>query len=176
MLDARRRSTPTSFRRMPMHCGRSWSIWRSSWTGPSPNSTSTRAWWQEAKRTSGVGAASGQASVCADRADLALCRPIRITLWSSTTNAAARAGRAGEFPGRIHRTSAGGRVLRLCSIFHGRGLTEVGCWMHARRYAFKALETDEARMGPALHLIARLYAGRGGFRRRARRGLRCATR
>ena len=40
----------------------------------------------------------------------------------------------------------------------GRGLTEVGCWMHARRYMFKALETDEARMGPALHLIARLYA------------------
>jgi len=31
------------------------------------------------------------------------------------------------------------------------------CWMHARRYVFKALETDEQRMGPALHLIARLY-------------------
>jgi transposase len=30
--------------------------------------------------------------------------------------------------------------------------------MHARRYAFKALESDEARMGPLLHLIARLYA------------------
>jgi transposase len=40
----------------------------------------------------------------------------------------------------------------------GRGLIEVGCWMHARRYAFKALESDEARMGPLLHLIARLYA------------------
>jgi len=40
----------------------------------------------------------------------------------------------------------------------GRGLTEVGCWMHARRYFYKALESDEARMGPALHLIARLYA------------------
>jgi len=39
-----------------------------------------------------------------------------------------------------------------------RGLTEVGCWMHARRYVYKALETDEQRMGPALHLIARLYA------------------
>jgi transposase len=39
-----------------------------------------------------------------------------------------------------------------------RGMTEVGCWMHARRYVFKALETDEQRMGPALHLIARLYA------------------
>jgi transposase len=40
----------------------------------------------------------------------------------------------------------------------GRGLIEVGCWMHARRYAFKALESDEARMGPLLHLIGRLYA------------------
>jgi transposase len=39
-----------------------------------------------------------------------------------------------------------------------RGLTEVGCWMHARRYLYKALETDEQRMGPALHLVARLYA------------------
>jgi hypothetical protein len=39
-----------------------------------------------------------------------------------------------------------------------RGVTEVGCWMHARRYFFKAAETDEQRMGPALHLIARLYA------------------
>lgn len=39
----------------------------------------------------------------------------------------------------------------------GRGLTEVGCWMHARRYFHKALESDQARMGPALALIARLY-------------------
>jgi transposase len=39
-----------------------------------------------------------------------------------------------------------------------RGMTEVGCWMHARRYFFKALEADESSMGPALHLIARLYA------------------
>jgi hypothetical protein len=38
-----------------------------------------------------------------------------------------------------------------------RGMTEVGCWMHARRYVFKALESDEPQMGPALHLIARLY-------------------
>jgi len=38
-----------------------------------------------------------------------------------------------------------------------RGMTEVGCWMHARRYLFKALEADEPHMGPALHLIARLY-------------------
>ena len=39
-----------------------------------------------------------------------------------------------------------------------RGLTEVGCMMHMRRYFFKALDSDQAHMGPALHLIARLYA------------------
>ena len=38
-----------------------------------------------------------------------------------------------------------------------RGLTEVGCWGHARRYFHKALESDPTRMGPALLLIAQLY-------------------
>jgi transposase len=38
-----------------------------------------------------------------------------------------------------------------------RGLTEVGCWAHGRRYFHKALDSDQARMGPALLLIAQLY-------------------
>jgi transposase len=38
-----------------------------------------------------------------------------------------------------------------------RGLVEVGCWAHARRYFHRALDTDQARMGPALLLIAQLY-------------------
>jgi transposase len=38
-----------------------------------------------------------------------------------------------------------------------RGLTEVACWAHARRYFHKALESDQVRMGPALLLIAQLY-------------------
>jgi transposase len=38
-----------------------------------------------------------------------------------------------------------------------RGLVEVGCWAHARRYLHKALESGQARMGPALLLIAQLY-------------------
>lgn len=38
-----------------------------------------------------------------------------------------------------------------------RGLIEVACWAHARRYCYKALESDQARMGPALLLIAQLY-------------------
>jgi hypothetical protein len=38
-----------------------------------------------------------------------------------------------------------------------RGLIEVGCWAHARRYYHKALESDRPRMGPALLFIAQLY-------------------
>jgi transposase len=38
-----------------------------------------------------------------------------------------------------------------------RGLIEVGCWAHSRRYFHKALDSDQARMGPALLLIAQLY-------------------
>ncbi len=38
-----------------------------------------------------------------------------------------------------------------------RGLTEVGCMMHMRRYFYKALDSDQERMGRALHLIAKLY-------------------
>jgi transposase len=38
-----------------------------------------------------------------------------------------------------------------------RGLIEVGCWAHARRYFHKALESDQSRMGPALLLIGQLY-------------------
>jgi hypothetical protein len=38
-----------------------------------------------------------------------------------------------------------------------RGLTEVGCWAHARRYFHKALDSDPSRMGTALLLIAQLY-------------------
>jgi transposase len=37
------------------------------------------------------------------------------------------------------------------------GLVEVGCWAHARRYYHKALDSDQAHMGPALLLIAQLY-------------------
>ena len=38
-----------------------------------------------------------------------------------------------------------------------RGLIEVGCMAHCRRYFHKALESDQARMGPALLLIGQLY-------------------
>lgn len=39
-----------------------------------------------------------------------------------------------------------------------RGLVEVGCWAHARRHVYQALETDRTRMGAVLAYIARLYA------------------
>jgi hypothetical protein len=32
-----------------------------------------------------------------------------------------------------------------------RGMTEVGCWMHARRYVYKALESDERHGGRRWH-------------------------
>ncbi len=38
-----------------------------------------------------------------------------------------------------------------------RGLIEVACWAHARRYYRKALDSDAPRMGLALLLIAQLY-------------------
>jgi transposase len=38
-----------------------------------------------------------------------------------------------------------------------RGMVEVGCWAHARRHFYDALETDRARMGTVLALIAQLY-------------------
>jgi transposase len=57
------------------------------------------------------------------------------------------------------------RSIRKCSYCvydaffkPARGLTEVGCMMHSRRYFFQALESDQQRMGKALHLIARLYS------------------
>ena len=51
-----------------------------------------------------------------------------------------------------------------------RGLIEVGCWAHARRYFHKALESDQARMGPALLLIAQLISGGGAGSDAALRG------
>jgi len=38
-----------------------------------------------------------------------------------------------------------------------RGMTEVGCWAHARRHFRDALESDRARMGVILAMIAQLY-------------------
>jgi transposase len=38
-----------------------------------------------------------------------------------------------------------------------RGLIEVACWAHTRRYFYKALDSDQVHMGPALLLIAQLY-------------------
>jgi transposase len=38
-----------------------------------------------------------------------------------------------------------------------RGLIEVGCWSHCRRYYYKALDSDQSHMGPALLLIGQLY-------------------
>lgn len=57
-----------------------------------------------------------------------------------------------------------------------RGLIEVGCMAHARRHFRKALESDQARMGPALLLIAQLLPGeKASARAGADRPLRAAA-
>src|SRR5215472_10731787 len=40
-----------------------------------------------------------------------------------------------------------------------RGLIEVGCWAHARRYFHRALESDQAHMGHVVSVTAPVYRG-----------------
>jgi len=40
---------------------------------------------------------------------------------------------------------------------YGRGVVEVGCWYHTRRYFWKALESDAPRASEALSIIAKLF-------------------
>jgi transposase len=51
-----------------------------------------------------------------------------------------------------------------------RGLVEVGCWAHARRHFHNALDSDPARMGAVLLLIAQLYGVEKIARERGLRG------
>ena len=76
----------------------------------------------------------------------------------TTTPTRARAGPAKFLEGYKGYLQADAYSVYDAFFKPQRGMTEVGCWMHARRYLFKALESDEPHMGPALHLIARLYA------------------
>jgi hypothetical protein len=52
----------------------------------------------------------------------------------------------------------------------GRGMLEVGCWAHARRHFYDALDTDQARMGVVLASVARLYGIEKIARERELRG------
>ena len=59
-----------------------------------------------------------------------------------------------------------------------RGMTEVGCWMHARRYFFKALESDRATHGAGAAPDRAPVCGGGarqGARCRRSRGWHCAS-
>ena len=47
-----------------------------------------------------------------------------------------------------------------------KGITQLGCWAHARRYFERALDTDRERAGHAMKLIQKLY----GIERQARQG------
>jgi len=52
----------------------------------------------------------------------------------------------------------------------GRGMMEVGCWAHARRHFYEALDTDRARMGVVLAMIGQLYGIEKMGRERELRG------
>jgi transposase len=43
-------------------------------------------------------------------------------------------------------------------LYRGGAVIEVGCWAHARRYFFKAIESDPERAKTALAWIAALFA------------------
>jgi transposase len=43
-------------------------------------------------------------------------------------------------------------------LYREEDMTELGCWFHARRYFWKALETDRDRAMEALSIIAKLFA------------------
>ncbi len=68
-----------------------------------------------------------------------------------------RAGPAKFLEGYQGYLQADAYVVYDAFFKRARGLTEVGCMMHARRYFYKALESDQKSMGKALYLIARLY-------------------
>jgi transposase len=42
-------------------------------------------------------------------------------------------------------------------LFRDEGMTETGCWFHARRYFWRALETDRERALEAIAMIAKLF-------------------
>jgi transposase len=68
------------------------------------------------------------------------------------------AGWAGTVSGGLSWILAGRRLWRIRRLLKdpARGLIEVGCWAHARRYCYKALESDQPHMGSALLLIGQL--------------------
>ena len=51
-----------------------------------------------------------------------------------------------------------------------RGMVEVGCWSHARRHVYQALENDSSRMRTLLLMIAELYGVEKLARQRGLRG------
>lgn len=80
--------------------------------------------------------------------------PVVVYDYTSTRERAGPDRFLGEYQGYLQADAYAG----YDAFFQpGRGMTEVGCWMHARRYFIKALASDERTMGPALALIARLY-------------------
>ncbi|MBV8819575.1 MAG: IS66 family transposase [Acidobacteriaceae bacterium] len=82
------------------------------------------------------------------------CHPVVIYDYTATRG---RDGPANFLEGYTGYLQADAYSVYDAFFKPGRGLIEVGCWMHARRYFFKALDSDQPHMGPVLHLIGRMY-------------------
>ena len=67
------------------------------------------------------------------------------------------------FRGYLHADAAG--LYDQLYTEPGRGIVEVGCWMHARRKFFEARDKDRLRAETALAWIGRLYAVNNELRR-----------
>jgi transposase len=59
----------------------------------------------------------------------------------------------GEFRGRLQVDAYAG----YDAVLRQNRIVDVGCWAHARRRFFKALDTDQANAAPAIAMIRRLY-------------------
>src|SRR5689334_9110667 len=86
----------------------------------------------------GSESAGSETELRADGKDLAVCGRRAPPGGAVRLHADERASRSGKIPGRISGISASRRLLGLRRFFkEARGLVEVGCWMHARRYFFQ---------------------------------------
>lgn len=62
----------------------------------------------------------------------------------------------GDFRGRLQVDAYAG----YDAVLRQNRIVDVGCWAHARRRFFKALDGDQANAAAALAMIRRLYEGK----------------
>ena len=110
------------------------------------------------RRHAGEGAGS-QTSASAERTHLALCGRSRSFRGGVRLHGDAGASGAGKVSSKLSGIFACGCVCspRFLFLKPERGMVEVGCWSHARRHVYQALENDSSRMRTLLLMIAELY-------------------